>query len=148
MQQLSGKLGEVIGLSSTQYLVLIAIRHHQGESGVGVNQIAKQLHLSSAFMTLEINKLVAAGLVLKRINPDDRRRVLLSLTPMARDLLVGLTAVQRPANDVLFESFSRSHFEALSEIMARLVDSCDRALSLVEYLTKEVGQRQKRVSSS
>lgn len=135
MQEISARLGSVIGMSETQYLVLIAIRHHQGQDGVGVNQIAGHLHLSAAFMTTEINKLVAAGLVRKKTNPHDRRRVLLTITRRAEVALGKLTAVQSPVNDTLFESLSQRDFECIRLMMRNLVASADRAVGLAAHLS-------------
>src|ERR1700761_6588613 len=62
LQQVRSQLGQVIGLSGTQYTVLIAIAHLQGEDEkVGVNLVADHLHFSGAFITIEMNKLVVAG---------------------------------------------------------------------------------------
>src|SRR3979411_2173642 len=56
LQQVRGQLGQVIGLSGTQYTVLIAIAHLSGtEEKVGVNLVADHLHFSGAFITIEIN---------------------------------------------------------------------------------------------
>ncbi len=64
LQQVRGQLGQVIGLSGMQYTVLIAIAHLRAvDEKVGVNLVADHLHFSGAFITIEINKLVAAGLV-------------------------------------------------------------------------------------
>ena len=65
-RSMRSQLGQVIGLSGTQYTVLIAIAHLRREDEkVGVNLVADHLHFSGAFITIEINKLVAAGLVEK-----------------------------------------------------------------------------------
>ncbi len=62
LQQVRGQLGQVIGLSGTQYTVLIAIAHLRGmDERVGVNLVADHLHFSGAFTTIEINKLVACS---------------------------------------------------------------------------------------
>jgi MarR family transcriptional regulator, organic hydroperoxide resistance regulator len=136
LQQVRSQLGQVIGLSGTQYTVLIAIAHLQGEDEkVGVNLVADHLHFSGAFITIEINKLVAAGLVEKETDSVDRRRVVLTITPKARALLNELAPVQRPANDLLFSSLSAKDFERLRKIMSRLVGTADKAINLLEYTT-------------
>jgi DNA-binding MarR family transcriptional regulator len=86
-----------ISLPGAQYSVLMAIAHQQDE-GIGVNAIAEHLHLSGAFVTTEINKLVLAGLVEKREHPSDRRRVLLRITERARERLRELSPIQVQGN--------------------------------------------------
>lgn len=127
--------GEYIGLTGIGYTTLISISHLQGATGIGVNAIAEHLHLSGAFITTEVAKLVRAGLVRKRVNTKDKRRVLLTVTPAGRKLLNKLAVVQAPVNDALFETLSADEFVRLKGMMARLVPCASRGLSLLDYLT-------------
>jgi MarR family transcriptional regulator, organic hydroperoxide resistance regulator len=134
LQQVRSQLGHVIGLSGTQYTVLIAIAHLRGmDERVGVNLVAEHLHFSGAFITIEINKLVAAGLVEKETDSEDRRRVVLGITPKARALLNELAPVQRPANDLLFSCLSAKDFSKIRKLMSALVETADQAIGLLEY---------------
>jgi DNA-binding MarR family transcriptional regulator len=120
-----------IGLSPTQYLSLIVIA--RANEPVGVNQVAKRLHLSGPFVTIEINKLVRTGLVEKRPHPSDGRRVQLFVTPLGLTNLARLAELQRPVNDALFETLSREEFDALRDIMRRLSEAGARALQLAKF---------------
>jgi DNA-binding MarR family transcriptional regulator len=146
LQAIRNALGSVIGLSGTQYTILIAIARDQHTTGVGINYIAEQLHFSPAFVTIEVNKLVNDRLVSKKENPEDRRRVLLAITPKAEGLLNELTSVQRPVNDMLFESLSAEDFERLRAKMTSLVDSANRTLQLFEFLSQNASSRRRTVS--
>ncbi|WP_245263286.1 MarR family winged helix-turn-helix transcriptional regulator [Azorhizobium doebereinerae] len=138
IQEVRSRLGALIGLSGAQYTILVAVAHLQDrEAGVGVNLLAEHLHLSGAFVTIEVNKLVAAELVSKEVNPEDRRRVLLTITEKAGRLLDELTTVQRPANDTLFDCLTADEFHALRSIVSRLVTTGDRTLKLLEYLAPD-----------
>lgn len=138
IQEVRSRLGALIGLSGAQYTILVAVAHLQGrDGGVGVNLLAEHLHLSGAFVTIEVNKLVAADLVIKEVNPEDRRRVLLTITAKANQLLDDLTAVQRPANDALFGCLSASDFHAFRDVVAQLVLTGDRTLKLLDYLAPD-----------
>lgn len=129
--------GEQLGISGIAYTTLISVAHLQDEEGVGVSRIAEHLHLSGAFVTIEVSKLVKAELVKKRTNKTDRRRVLLTVTPKGRKLLDGLVTVQAPINDALFDCLSAAEFQQLSSIMARLVPCGDQAISLMTFMTKK-----------
>ncbi|WP_139212525.1 MarR family winged helix-turn-helix transcriptional regulator [Bradyrhizobium sp. NFR13] len=134
LQAVRGQLGAVIGLSGTQYTVLIAIAHLSGtDEKIGVNQVAEHLHFSGAFITIEINKLVSNGLVEKETDAEDRRRVILTITPKARALLNELAPVQRPVNDMLFRSMSAADFERTRKLMSEMVDAADEAIRLLDY---------------
>lgn len=134
LQEVRARLGHSINLSGTQYTVLIAIAHLQTDAvKVGVNQVAEHLHFSGAFITIEINKLVAAGLVEKETDTEDRRRVNLTITLKARNLLNQLAPNQRPANDLLFHTLTASDFDKMRKIMSQLVSNADEALRMLQY---------------
>lgn len=128
------KFAAHIGLSATQYMILIAIAHGSPEKPLGINQIAKRLHLSGAFVTIEVNKLVAEGLVDKKPHPTDGRRVQLFTTRTGIDRLGRLAAFQRPVNDALFDGLSAEEFRQLAGILARLADNGHPAIKLADHL--------------
>jgi len=123
-----------IGLSAPQYLILIAVNQAGSKKEIGVAQVAERLHLSGAFVTIEVNKLVQAGLLEKRPHQTDRRRVQLAATAAARLRLHKLAAVQRPVNDALFAALSREDFERLGETMHRLALGGSQAIHLAHHL--------------
>lgn len=138
IQEVRSRFGEFINLPGAQYSILMAIAHQQ-DDGIGVNAIAEHLHLSGAFVTTEINKLVLAGLVEKREHPGDRRRVLLRITERARARLRELSPVQIQGNDALFDCLDDQTFETLRTLMAKLVVCGDNALRLLDYLGHAAG---------
>ena len=146
IQEVRSRLGRVIGLAGQKYTVLIAIAHLQDQDGgVGINEIADHLHLSSAFVTIETNGLLKSGLVVKRTNPQDRRRVLLMITPKAAKLLDKLTVVQAPVNDALFACLSTKDFVSLRQMVSRLVETGDGALRLLaEWDSSKQGRARRR----
>jgi len=128
--------GERLGISGIAYTTLISIAYLQGEKGVGVSRVAEHLHLSGAFVTIEVSKLVEADLVKKRVNESDRRRVLLTVTPKAKRLLDELASIQAPVNDALFGCLSAAEFALLSSMLARLVPCGDKAVSMLAFTSK------------
>ncbi len=131
--------GKLSGLSGVRYSVLISVFHLEGETGVAVGDVAGHLHLGLATLTVETNKLVALGLVVKRNDPTDRRRVLLKLTPRGKSRLERLAPAQRQVNDELFRALSRAEFEALTNLLERLVPCGDTAVALVREMSKQAG---------
>lgn len=132
IQAIRNALGNAIGLSGTQYTILIAVAREQEKNVIGVNEIARHLHFSAAFVTIEVAKLVKSNLIAKKQNPRDRRRVMLTTTAKSERLLQNLTAVQRPVNNMLFESLNAADFEFLRHKMVELVESADRSLQLFD----------------
>ncbi len=139
LEAVRARFGALVGLSGIQYTVLISIAHHQGDEGVGVKAISGHLSLSGAFATIEIGKLVKLELVRKRVNPDDRRRVLLSVTEKGRNLLAGLTPIQQDVNDLLFEPLDKASFKQLLQLSRDLVTSADKAAAYADYLSEAEG---------
>jgi DNA-binding MarR family transcriptional regulator len=134
LESARAKFAEAIGLSSTQYIVLITIARHGKTEGFGVNRIAERLHLSASFVTNEINKLVAASFVRKIADPLDRRRVQLRVTKYGECKIAELAELQRPVNDVLFEPLTARQFEQLRSILSTLVKSGNRGVRLAASL--------------
>ena len=133
--------GNILGLTGSQYSILISIGRLQGADGIGVNPVAEHLHLSGAFVTIEVNRLVAAGLVTKSPDPDDGRRVRLKLTTAATRKLDSLLPMQAPVNDTLFAKVNKSDFERFRKIMAQLVVNSDEALALLDFYVTKNGTR-------
>ena len=142
------KFASYVGLSPTQYLIMIAIKNSTLDEPMGINQVAARLRLSGAFITNEVNKLVSDGLIEKSTHPSDGRRVQLTATGEGFSLLTRLAAIQRPVNDALFGMLSRDEFKALSELLARLAAGGDRAVTFAEYFEASMAQEHLRVAAS
>ena len=67
-----------------EYTVLISIAHLALDGDVSVSAVAAHLRLTGAFITTVVQRLQVLGLVDKRTDPKDRRRVVLSVTAEGR----------------------------------------------------------------
>jgi len=127
----------LLGLTGIQYTILISISHLHTDGDVTVGAIAGHLHLSGAFVTTETGKLLRLGLITKVQDLNDRRRVFLGVTSRGRELLSNLAPVQVAVNDVLFDFLNAEQFRALVPRIDRMVACGDRALALLDYLSKD-----------
>jgi DNA-binding MarR family transcriptional regulator len=135
VQGVRSGLASAVGLSDAGYSILISVLHLQdSDEGVGVNRVAEHLHLSGAFVTIEVGKLVKQGLINKVVHPEDRRRVLLTVTNAARLALADLAPMQRQVNDALFDALSADDFRRLAAILGKLTTCGDQALGLLNLL--------------
>ncbi len=134
LEQIRSRFGSFVGLSGVQYTILISIHHLQGDDGVGVKAIAEHLAFSSPFVTNETTKLVKLGLVDKRANPADLRRVRLKVSEKGAELLRQLVPVQQEINDVLFEPITAENYAAVRALARNLRGSAEKASLLSEYL--------------
>lgn len=132
MEMVRAHHGARIGITGPQYSVLIAIAHLQRETGVSVGAVAQALHVSSAFIAVETNKLARLGLVLKRRNPDDRRGVLLSLAPQGQLKIDRAAAEIRAVNDLFFGELDSGAFRALCAAAGALVEGSRDAMQYLD----------------
>jgi DNA-binding MarR family transcriptional regulator len=105
--------------------------------GLSIGEVAARLHRSGAFITIEANKLVAAGILEKASDPADGRRVLLKMNQKSVELLERMAPYQRRVNDVLFEPLDAKRFRELRALAAQLVAHGDRAVAMLELLLHE-----------
>jgi DNA-binding MarR family transcriptional regulator len=114
-------LARATGLTPSQMVVLQIIAR-QGEPGAGA--IAETARLSQATVTALLDKLEFRGLVRRRRDPDDRRRVSLALTEPGRAALA-------EAPDVLQNRFA-ARFERLEDWeQALIVSALERVAALL-----------------
>ncbi len=130
----------VIGLAGIEYTVLIAVAHLSQDGDVNVKSVADHLYLSGAFITAVAGRLLRRGLIHKRSDAGDRRRVALTVSEKGRAALDRLAPIQRRVNDVEFGCLSRREFEVLSGLIDRLIDSGTRAVALQNYLLSEIAR--------
>jgi DNA-binding MarR family transcriptional regulator len=123
--------GKRIGISGPQFTMLGTIAHFQGKNGISAGALAQVLHVSSAYVASETGKLVRRNLLLKRVNPIDRRGVLLSVSPAGRLKLDRMAAEVRAVSDRFFGGLNTEGFSALCGAAAALVDSSEKAVRYV-----------------
>ena len=124
----------IAGISGAQYEILMLVSRAEGLS---IGEVAARLHRSGAFITIEANRLAAAGILEKAADARDGRKVLLKNTSKSLALLEHLAPYQRRVNDVLFEFLDEKRFRELRALAAKLVACGDRAVALTEVLRHE-----------
>jgi DNA-binding MarR family transcriptional regulator len=83
MTKLYKPLLEPLGLTYPQYLAMLVL--WQGD-GITVSQLGERLSLDSGTLTPLLKRLQSSGLLQRRRDSADERRVLLQLTPTGRAL--------------------------------------------------------------
>lgn len=109
-------------LTASQLLLM----QHLGENGAALpSAIAKSIDLKQATVTVLVNKLEDAGLVTRRRDTDDRRRVWVELTDAGQ-------AAWEKSPDLLQNRFERG-FEGLEEWeQAMIIAALERVASLLD----------------
>jgi DNA-binding MarR family transcriptional regulator len=80
------------GLTAQQHQALLAIKGHPSGGPVTIGDLAERLLIRHNSAVELVNRLVAAGLVIKRPGREDRRKVIIEVTSEAEAILGDLSA--------------------------------------------------------
>jgi MarR family transcriptional regulator, organic hydroperoxide resistance regulator len=120
--------GRALGLTGSQFAVLIGTAYRQGRDGVSIRALADHIALASTHVTTEVGRLIDRGLLAKSANPRDRRGVLVRLTRRGEAAVNDVAPFVRRVNDRLFAGVSRREFAAVSAFLARFAANSEDAL--------------------
>jgi DNA-binding MarR family transcriptional regulator len=118
-----------IDVTEAQMLMMTIIAEAKDAT---VGTIARQLNVTSQFVTIEIGELVKKDIVERRPNEADRRSMFLGLTSKGRNLLCELAPLRRMKNDMTFRSLTEDRARILKEIVSALISDCTIALHDLE----------------
>jgi DNA-binding MarR family transcriptional regulator len=90
--EFSQDAAKAVGLAPRQHQALLAIRGYPGGGPIAIGDLAERLRIRHHTAVGLIDRLVAAELVKRIIDPADQRRVLLKLTHRAGKYLADLSA--------------------------------------------------------
>jgi DNA-binding MarR family transcriptional regulator len=122
-------LARRIGLTGPQYTLLITVAYLQGASGIPVRSLAKNLRVTSAFITSESQRLIQRGLLAKRPNPHDSRSTLISVTAAGRRRIDKLVPELRTINNAFFGHVSARSFRAAMVFLEQLLAGSERVMA-------------------
>src|SRR5215475_9331273 len=124
-------LASLLALTSPQYNIIMVLANAGGK-GVSVSEVARRLHVSTAFITAEGINLESAGLIEKHRNPDDGRGVLLHLTQFGWERVAQIGPERQKINDHLFGSLSARDFRYLAETLTSLLDDFNYTVRMIK----------------
>jgi DNA-binding MarR family transcriptional regulator len=110
----SASAAQAQGLPAQQHQALLAIKGYAEDEPMTVGALAERLLITPHSATELVDRLQASGMVLRRRDARDRRRLVLSLTTKAEAMLRSLSVVH------LREI--RATTPALLSVLARLTD--------------------------
>lgn len=106
-----------LGLTYPQYLVLMVLWE---TDDIGVVDLGRRLHLDSGTLSPLLKRLEADGLVTRRRDAGDERRVRIGLTPAGRAMSRHTSELQRCVADAV--DLDRDEFIALRRLARRVAD--------------------------
>jgi DNA-binding MarR family transcriptional regulator len=83
------------GLTAQQHQALLAVKGFPGRAEVTIGELAERLNLKHHSVVGLVDRLMRRGLIQRRQDEADRRKVMVGLTPQAEALLLELTLAHR-----------------------------------------------------
>jgi len=133
--------GRELGITPSQFTVLMAIAHCQDASGVAIRDIADHAAMAATHVTTEVGRLKRKGLISKRPSPSDGRSVLVSLSPEGRKSIERVMPLIRDINDILFEHLDPKSMVLIHDFAKRLIFNAELAMGEVRRRRLENGTR-------
>ena len=115
-QRLQPLLDEA-GLSHEHWRI-IALLHEQ--PGIGMSAIARGAVLPSASATRHVDKLVERGMVVRRVDASDKRRVVTALSPRGQKVAARILAEERAVEEALASGLGAARFKTLTRDLSLL----------------------------
>lgn len=141
VERVRGYFAGSLEITPPQFALLMAVGHLGGTDGVEIGRIAQHLHVSPAFVTMEVQKLKKRKLVNKLPNPKDQRSILVCLSSSARKIISDLSPVIREINEHFFGVMTKEEFLIFSKVARKLVISGEETVQLASRL---LGNEQSR----
>ena len=86
----------------------------------------RSMMISSGGLTNRVDRLAKANLVERRRSTEDRRGVIVELTPAGFDMIEEMLTVHVDRQTNMLTGLSKTEVEQLDQLLSRLVDSINR----------------------
>lgn len=115
------------GLKNLGQPMLLAILR-QKPDGVADSQreLAEQLHVTPATVTVSLRSMERDGYVMKIVDPNDMRRKRIALTDKGREVLDKLDEVYERIGFAMFDGFNAEEREQISDYFKRMIDNLNK----------------------
>ncbi|AMC93607.1 hypothetical protein AOC36_06290 [Erysipelothrix larvae] len=125
----------------TELMILMNIQRAEEfpESKFNVKKIQKFLNISQSAVSQTIASLEDKGYIRRDIDPNDRRKFALTLTPLGSDTIHTMNARMDEMMDEIFESISDEEIKQFSAFTQKLVEAGQRVIDKnnAKYENKE-----------
>ena len=112
------------GLTLGQFDILATLRRQSG-SGLTPTQLMRSVMLSSGGMTNRLDRLEEAGWIRRESDPEDRRGVVVALTPAGRKLIDAATETRFAEAERSIPPLDPKEFQTLANLLRRWLGTTD-----------------------
>ena len=117
LERLSNQMERRIGITAPQRFIVRCVGKYPGMTA---GQLASILHLDRGSVSAALRRLEQQGILKRRRDPRDGRRVTLGLTPKGRTFDVSRSGTVESAVVHLLETSSKAEIEAARSVLSRL----------------------------
>lgn len=129
IEKTSMRMESALGVTAQQRMILRIVGRFPE---ITAGRLAKMLHVDAGTVSTALRRMEARGLVLRRQDPKDRRRVSLRLAAAGRRLDVATQGTVESAVEALLDKTDATERETVRSVLARLAkalsDEPDEAL--------------------
>lgn len=95
-----------------------------------ISEISEKTSLAKNTVSAVIDGMVHKGIVERKINPDNRRQTIISLTEYAKSLQERYETVSDQMNTLFYQGFSENEQIQFEQYLARILDTLTRNLHI------------------
>jgi len=129
-------LGRQLDMAKVFACDAVAELSSRGES-VSVKDVAAELDFEHSTVSRLLGDVEADGLVVRGVDPADRRRTTVALTDLGSAVVADSTAISRFFTRILLAEWPREDVEQLSRLMGKLAETVHTRLDLLPALAME-----------
>jgi DNA-binding MarR family transcriptional regulator len=137
--------GRALGLTGSQFAVLIGTAYQQHHDGVSIRALADHIQFASTHVTTEVGRLIDKGLLTKTVNRQDRRGVLVRLSPRGEAAVRDIAPFVRRVNDLLFAGIAHRDFAIVSAFLSQFAANSEEALDEIRRTERSGGAKPARI---
>src|SRR5260370_2247473 len=127
LQELRYFWAKTLGISPTQWMILMALADLDRGEGVPVKVVSKMLHVDPSFVTTQSKLLEKKGFMRRKTSQDDARVVQMSLTDKSYKHIASLASRQEALNDFIFAEFGDRELTELTAKLTSLKNRLEKA---------------------
>jgi DNA-binding MarR family transcriptional regulator len=116
------------GLVHGEYKLLLKLRAEGPEQGLSAGDLSRALVMSSGGMTNLLDRLEGDGLVRRGSDPNDRRSVVVTLTPKGRKAIDRAVAAEAAREAELLEALTPGERKELNDLLRRVMRGFEERL--------------------
>jgi len=116
-----------IAISHTQYALLITISSLK--SPVSESDVAEKLHRGLNTISMLVDRMVKAGMIDRSRSQEDRRKCIVSLTPLGQEKLAKGKKVNEMLSQRLLNEFGEKEIQDINSLLTKLETLATKELS-------------------